>query len=130
MGRLTVSSSTAFAHPAPRIYDFVSNPANWGKTYKGSAGLADSHAHQGLRLPLQIGDTWTEKVCLEHNTYAPTWRLATAVRGRRFTFTQVNRVGEKGDGSGGVEGAFCEIDYLFVERGGAGCHAVYENVDG
>jgi hypothetical protein len=36
MGIVTTSSETAFHHPPEAIYDFVTNPANWTKTYPGN----------------------------------------------------------------------------------------------
>ena len=56
MGIVTTTSETAFTQPPEQIYDFVTNPANWPKTYPGSA-------HVGRvpeKLPLEVGDTWTE----------------------------------------------------------------------
>lgn len=105
MGKFTIESETAFAHSPEKVYDFVSNPANWGSTYSGSGGV-----HQDLRLPLQVSDEWVEKVTLPPNTYSSKWRLVHAARPRKFTFTQVNKIGEKEDGEGGVEG-FCTIEY-------------------
>ncbi|KEQ97883.1 hypothetical protein AUEXF2481DRAFT_552426 [Aureobasidium subglaciale EXF-2481] len=111
MGRVSVESETAFAHPPDRIYDFVSNPANWGRTYKGSCGV-----HQHLELPLKVGDAWTEKVNLPPNTYSTTWTLITAIRPRKWVFQQVNRVGMLEDGSGGVDG-MVTISYTFETPG-------------
>ncbi len=55
MGIVTTSSETAFSQSPETIYDFVTNPANWTKTYPGSnyVGKLD-------KLPLAVGDTWEE----------------------------------------------------------------------
>lgn len=85
MGKFSITGETVFDYPADVIYDFVSNPHNWGKTYKGSGGMQDKN----LKVPLQIGDVWTEKVDLPQNRYLSTWRLITAERPRKFAFQQV-----------------------------------------
>ena len=56
MPTVTLVSETAFNHPPEKIYDFVSNPQNWVKTYPGS-----TH-EEGLEpnKTLKVGDTWTE----------------------------------------------------------------------
>ena len=41
MGIVTTTSETAFNHPPEVVYDFVTNPANWTKTYPGSAHVGD-----------------------------------------------------------------------------------------
>ena len=41
MGIVTTSSETAFARSPETIYDFVTNPANWTKTYPGSAHITN-----------------------------------------------------------------------------------------
>ena len=58
MGFFSIQSETAFSYPAEVIYDFVSNPDNWGRTYKGSGGMKEG---EKLDLPLKVGDVWTEK---------------------------------------------------------------------
>lgn len=113
MGVFSITSETAFAQSPEVIYDFVSNPANWGRTYKGSGGV-----HQHLELPLKVGDTWTEKVDLPPNTYLSTWTLITAVRPRKWVFQQTNKIGMHEDGTGGSDG-FTTISYTF-ERPGQG----------
>ena len=117
MGRFSITSETAFAHPAERIYDFVSNPANWGRTYKGSGGMHEGSKH--LSLPLQIGDEWTEKVDLPPNLYQSAWVLITARRPTKWVFQQTNKVGMKADGTGGVEGV-TTISYDFEPNIGHG----------
>lgn len=111
MGRVSVESETAFAHPAEVIYDFVTNPANWGRTYKGSGGV-----HQDLKLPLQVGDTWEEKVDLPPNLYVSKWTLITALRPRKWVFQQINDVGKHEDGRAGV-GGITTISYTFENPG-------------
>jgi hypothetical protein len=36
LGIVTTSSDTAYTHTPEVIYDFVTNPANWTKTYPGN----------------------------------------------------------------------------------------------
>ena len=55
MGIVTSTSETAFTQSAEAVYDFVTNPANWTKTYPGSMHIAKLP-----ELPLQVGDTWEE----------------------------------------------------------------------
>jgi hypothetical protein len=113
MGVMSVTSETIFNYPPDIIYDFVSNPANWGRTYKGSAGVP---IEEKLSLPLKVGDVWTEKVALPENTYHPKWVLETADRSRKFAFRSVNGIAVDVDGSGGVEG-YCWITYTFTKAG-------------
>ena len=56
MGIVTTTSETAFTQPPEQIYDFVTNPVNWPKTYPGSAHVGQVPE----KLPLEVGDTWTE----------------------------------------------------------------------
>ena len=113
MGKFSITSETAFNYSPEVIFDFVANPENWGRTYKGSGGMKSG---QDLTLPLKFGDTWTEKVDLHPNTYLSTRTLITVVRPRKFVFQQVNKVGMKEDGSGGVDG-FTTISYTFEQPG-------------
>ena len=53
MGIVTTTSETAFTQSAETVYDFVTNPENWTKTYPGSA-----HIGNLPELPLKVGDTW------------------------------------------------------------------------
>lgn len=114
MGKFSITSETIFAHPAEVIFDFVSNPANWGRTYSGSGGV-----HEHLSLPLRFGDTWTEKVDLPPNTYFSTWTLITVERPRKFVFQQKNDIGKKADGTGSIQG-FTTISYTFEPNVGHG----------
>ena len=119
MGRITIESETVFSRPAEEIYDFVSNPANWGRTYQGSGGL---HNNAQLQLPLKFGDQWTEAVPLKENTYVATWTLITAMRPHKWVFQQVNGIGAHAEGKGdspGVEGT-TTISYFFEPNVGEG----------
>ncbi|MEV0669634.1 SRPBCC family protein [Mycobacterium sp. NPDC050441] len=110
MGIVTTSSETAFTQSAEEVYDFVTNPANWVKTYPGSAhvgGLPD-------RLPLEVGDTWTEAG--PDGTQIYTWHLAIAMRPRMWVFNSVGRLGHDGDGNGGKEGRIT-VQYQFTRPG-------------
>jgi hypothetical protein len=55
LGIVTTTSETAFTQSAETVYDFVTNPENWTKTYPGSA-----HIGNLPELPLKVGDTWQE----------------------------------------------------------------------
>jgi hypothetical protein len=119
MGRITIESETVFSRPAEQIYDFVSNPANWGRTYQGSGGL---HNDAKLELPLKFGDQWTEAIPLKENTYVATWTLITATRPQRWVFQQVNGIGAHAEGKGdskGVDGT-TTISYFFESSAGEG----------
>lgn len=119
MGRITIESETVFARPPEQIYDFVSNPANWGRTYKGSGGV---HNNIQLDLPLKFGDKWTEPLPLAENTYVATWTLITAIRPRKWVFQQVDGIGAHAEGKGtspGVPGT-TTISYMFESEAGQG----------
>jgi hypothetical protein len=110
MGIVTTSSETAFTQSAEEVYDFVTNPANWVKTYPGSAhigGLPDT-------LPLTVGDTWTEAGPAGDRIF--TWHLAIAMRPRMFVFNSVGRLGHDSEGNGGMEGRMT-IQYQFTRPG-------------
>lgn len=110
MGIVTTSSETAFSQSAEEIYDFVTNPANWVKTYPGSAHIG------GLptELPLKVGDTWTEAGPAGDRIF--TWHLAIAMRPRMFVFNSVGRLGHDSDGNGGMDGRMT-IQYHFTRPG-------------
>jgi hypothetical protein len=118
MGKFSITSETAFSHPATAIFDFVTDPSNWGKTYKGSGGMHPKQA-RNLTLPLKFGDEWTECVDLPPNTYLSTWRLITVDRPRKFVFQQHNNIGQKEDGTGGERG-FVTISCTFEPDVGQG----------
>ncbi|MCV7235445.1 SRPBCC family protein [Mycobacterium branderi] len=109
MGIVTTSSETAFSHPAEAVYDFVTNPANWTKTYPGSA-----HIGELPQVPLKIGDTWVEAGPAGDKLF--TWHLAIAMRPRLFVFNSVGRLGHGRDGNGGLEGRMT-IEYHFTDPG-------------
>jgi hypothetical protein len=90
LGIVTTSSERLFSLPAESIYDFLSDPRNWTKTYPGSAHIA------GLpeRLPLMVGDTWSESGPDGNRIF--TWHLAMAIEAYKHAplpdalFKQVN----------------------------------------
>ena len=110
MGIVTTSSATAFTQTAEEVYDFVTNPENWTKTYPGSAHIG------GLpeRLPLEVGDTWTEAGPAGDRIF--TWHLAIAMRPRLFVFNSVGRLGHDREGNGGMDGRMT-IQYEFTQPG-------------
>jgi hypothetical protein len=110
LGIVTTSSENAFDHPPETIYDFVTNPANWTKTYPGSAhigGLPED-------LPLKISDTWTEAGPDGDRIF--TWHLAIAMRPTLWMFNSVGRLGHDRDGNGGMEGRIT-VQYHFTRLG-------------
>lgn len=109
MGIVTTTSETAFTQSAETVYDFVTNPLNWTKTYPGSAhigGLPD--------LPLKVGDTWEEAGPDGNRIFR--WQLAAAVRPTLFVFTSIGRLGHDRDGNGGMEGRIT-VSYHFTRPG-------------
>lgn len=108
MGWFTASAQGIFNHPAENVYDFVSNPHNWKRTFAGSEGL-DAQ----FDLPLKVGESWTELVKVgEDFACRSTWTLIVADRPRRWIFRQTDEIGQDADGSGGVSG-FTTITYAF-----------------
>ncbi|OBF25416.1 SRPBCC family protein [Mycobacterium sp. ACS4331] len=109
MGVVTTTSSTTFPYPPEVVYDFVTNPANWTKTYPGSnyVGNLDD-------LPLKVGDTWEEAGADGDQIY--TWHLAMATRPKLWMFTSVGRLGHDRDGNGGVDGRIT-VQYHFTQPG-------------
>ncbi len=109
MGIVTTTSETAFTQSAETVYDFVTNPANWAKTYPGSAHIG------GLpELPLKVGDTWEEAGPDGNRIFS--WQLAAAVRPTLFVFTSIGRLGHDRDGNGGIEGRIT-VSYHFTRPG-------------
>ncbi|MCA2320170.1 SRPBCC family protein [Mycobacterium intracellulare] len=109
MGIVTTTSEIAFTQSADTVYDFVTNPLNWTKTYPGSAhigGLPD--------LPLKVGDTWEEAGPDGDRIFR--WQLAAAVRPTLFVFTSIGRLGHDRDGNGGMEGRIT-VSYRFTRPG-------------
>ena len=109
MGIAKTSSETAFPYSAETIYDFVTNPVNWTKSYPGAP-----HVKVPDHLPLNVGDTWTESGPAGDKVY--TWRLAIATRPRLWVFSSVGKLGHDPDGNGGMEGRFT-IKYHFTQPG-------------
>lgn len=106
MGVITVSSETAFTAPRATIYDFVSDPRNWPKTYPDSALI------EGIdRVPLQVGDIWAESGEAANQTPAK-WRLITAEPGQKFAFQSVGPL--PGGSAPDFTGLFT-ITYTFTE---------------
>lgn len=109
MGIVTTSSETAFSQTPEVVYDFVTNPANWTKTYPGSNYIGKLDA-----LPLKVGDTWEEGGGDSDRIF--TWHLAIAVRPTLWMFTSVGRLGHDRDGNGGMAGRI-SVQYHFTRPG-------------
>ncbi|ORB75120.1 SRPBCC family protein [Mycobacterium scrofulaceum] len=109
MGIVTSTSETAFTQSAETVYDFVTNPQNWTKTYPGSA-----HIGKLPELPLRVGDTWEEAGPDGDRVF--TWQLAAAVRPTLFVFTSIGRLGHARDGEGGMAGRIT-VAYRFTRPG-------------
>ena len=109
MGIVTTTSETAFNHPPEAVYDFVTNPANWTKTYPGSnyVGKLDD-------LPLKVGDSWEEAG--PDGTHIYTWHLAMAMRPKLWVFNSVGNLGHDADGNGGRPGRIT-VQYHFTQPG-------------
>lgn len=110
MGIVRTSSETAFARAPEIVYDFVTNPANWPKTYPGSAHIMNLPGE----LPLDVGDTWQESGPDGDRIFA--WQLAIATRPKLWMFNSVGRLGHDCDGNGGMEGRIT-VEYHFTEPG-------------
>jgi hypothetical protein len=109
LGIVTSTSETAFTQSAEAVYDFVTNPQNWTKTYPGSA-----HIGKLPPLPLKVGDTWEEAGPDGDRVFS--WQLAVAVRPIQFVFTSIGRLGHDRDGNGGLEGRIT-VSYRFSRPG-------------
>jgi hypothetical protein len=108
LGIVTTSSETAFMYPPEVVYDFVTNPTNWTKTYPTCTqigGLPDE-------LPLKVGDTWYEGGP-EGGDKVTTWHVAIAMRPTLFVFTSVGRLRHDRNGDGGREGRIT-VQYHFT----------------
>ncbi|GLE53176.1 SRPBCC family protein [Mycobacterium montefiorense] len=109
MGIVTSTSETAFTQSAETVYDFVTNPQNWTKTYPGS-----THIGELPPLPLKVGDTWEEAGPDGDRIF--TWQLAVAVRPIQFVFTSIGRLGHDRAGNGGLTGRIT-VSYRFSRPG-------------
>lgn len=110
MGIVTTSSATTFTHPAETIYDFVTNPANWTKTYPNAPRISGLDG----TLPLRVGDTWQESHPTADRTF--TWQLAIATRPRMWVFSSVGRLSADSTGEVGFDGRMT-IEYHFSAPG-------------
>lgn len=110
MGIVTTSSETAFTQSPEIVYDFVTNPVNWSKTYPGGPRISGVPE----QLPLVVGTTWQEAHPTEDRVF--TWQLAVAVRPKRWVFSSVGRLGADSNGAGGLEGRMT-IEYQFTRPG-------------
>jgi hypothetical protein len=110
MGIVTTSSETAFTQSPEEIYDFVSNPINWVKTYPGSRHVGQLPN----KIPLTVGDTWTETG--DDGNQIFTWHLAIAMRPTLWVFNSVGRLGHDAEGSGGMDGRIT-VQYHFTRPG-------------
>lgn len=110
MGIGTTSSETAFTQAPEAIYDFVTNPANWTKTYPGNVHIGDLPDE----LPLKVGDSWSESGPDGDRIF--TWLLAIAMRPTLWVFNSVGRLGHDREGNGGFEGRMT-IQYHFTRPG-------------
>jgi len=114
MGIVTTSSETAFTQSPEAVYAFVTNPANWPKTYPGSMHIEGLPDH----LPLRVGDVWREGGGDEPGGSAGlfTWHCAIAMPPRLWVFNSVGRLGHDADGNGGMEGRIT-VEYQFLSPG-------------
>jgi hypothetical protein len=110
LGIVTTSSETAFARAPETIYDFVTNPANWPKTYPGSAHIANLPG----TLPLTVGDIWQESGADGDRIF--TWQLAIAAPPKLWMFNSIGPLGHDRDGNGGMAGRIT-VQYQFSRPG-------------
>ncbi|GAB7334337.1 hypothetical protein MBLNU13_g06355t1 [Cladosporium sp. NU13] len=94
MGRFKIQSETVFDYEREVVWDFATNPNNWGRTYKGSGGM-----HKDTKFPLELGDTFSEK------------------KPYQFVFQQQDGIGATEDGSSPSSEGFTTIAYRFEEVG-------------
>ena len=106
---MTTSSETAFTQSAETIFDFVTNPANWTKTYPGPPRISDLP-----ELPLKVGDTWNEAHPVHDRVL--TWQLAIAIRPKLWMFSSIGLLGHDSAGEGGLEGRITVL-YQFTRPG-------------
>lgn len=87
MGVCAATSTSLIPFKRELVYNFITNPHNWPKTYKGSAGM-----QKNLSLPIKVGETWVETVGLGNNTYYSKWTLTTAIEPVQWIFLQTNGI--------------------------------------
>jgi hypothetical protein len=113
LGIVTTTSETAFTQSAETVYDFVTNPQNWTKTYPGSARI-----NKLPELPLKVGDTWEEVHPDGERTFS--WHLAIATRPTLFVFNSVGRLGHDPDDPAGLKSGMegrITVQYHFTRPG-------------
>jgi hypothetical protein len=113
LGIVTTASETTFTQSAETVYDFVTNPENWTKTYPGSA-----HIGNLPELPLKVGDTWQEAGPDGDRIFS--WQLAAAVRPTLFVFTSLGRLGHDRDDPQGLKSGLdgrITVQYRFSRPG-------------
>lgn len=116
MGVFTAGGETVLDATPEEVYDFISDPRNWPRVFRGSADISTS-----VEIPLGIGDTFTEVVEVGGSfSCRSTWSVITAVRPRTFAYQQVDDLGASADGTGGVDG-ITTITYTLTPVG-AGTH--------
>ncbi len=113
MGIVTALQRRPSRQSAETVYDFVTNPENWTKTYPGSA-----HIGSLPELPLKVGDTWQEAGPDGDRIF--TWQLAIAMRPTVFVFNSVGRLGHHRDDRGGLKSGLegrITVEYRFARPG-------------
>jgi hypothetical protein len=119
MGKFSITSETALSHPAEAVFDFVTDPSNWGKPYVRQ----QRHAPQTSNLPHPPPKIRRrmDRACRTPAKHLP---LHLAPHNRRLPsqvrfFQQHNNVGQKEDGTGGERGV-CTISCTFEPDVGQG----------
>ena len=123
LGIVTTSSETAFSHAPETIYDFVTNPANWTKTYPGGPQIR----HLPDELPLKVGDTWDEAHPDPERTASSRGSLAIAMRPSLFVFNSLGRLGHDSAGIGGLEGRMTIYYHFTQPTEGHALHALNDD---
>jgi hypothetical protein len=72
---------------------------------------------EDTKFPLELGDTWTEKVSLPPNTYLSKRTLIRMKKPYQFVFQQQDDIGPEEDGSSPGSQGFTTIAYRFEEIG-------------
>ena len=110
MGIVTTTSETAFTQSAETVYDFVTNPANWTKTYPGSA-----HIGSLPQLPAARSATPGRRPD-PTGTGSSAGSSPPPCGPTLFVFTSIGRLGHDRDGNGGMEGRIT-VSYQFTRPG-------------